>query len=103
MISLYSDKTIRIWDFHSNIILITIIISEKLKSICLWDNNYLFDGTNNGTIKIIKIKKKEIIKSFESYKNDRTIINKIIHPKYGECLVTQSRNGGLIKLWVNTK
>ena len=103
MIFLYCDKTIRIWDFHLNIIIITIVVSEQLNSICLWNNNYLFGGTNNGIIKIIKIKEKEIIKSFEAYKNDRTYINKIIHPKFGECLITQSRNGGLIKLWVNTK
>lgn len=29
MISLYCDKAIRIWDFHSNIILITIVFSEQ--------------------------------------------------------------------------
>ena len=94
------DGNIRIWNFHSGILLKKISISQsKLYGICLWNNNYLIVSCDDKTLKIIDFKREIIINNLMG---NETIINikTIIHPKYGKCLITQDwRNQ--IKLWIN--
>ena len=100
MIESSEDGNIRIWNFHSGILLNKIIASEhKLYGIYLWNNDFLFAACDDMTIKIINLKKEIIINNLMI---NNTIINikKFFHPIYGNCLITQDwRNH--IKLWIN--
>ena len=94
-----SDKgIIRIWDFHSGMLLNKINIYDgKLYGICLWNNNNIFVGNEKGTISLIKLNEEIEIKDINSHKSKVLSIKKFNHPKYGECLLSQSCN--CIKLW----
>ena len=98
-----SDGIIRIWDFHKGLVLNAIQMcspDEEINGICLWDNNnYLCAGSAfNKTIKLIDLKEK---KDINDIKGDNKISNikEIIHPQYGEILISQEYNGN-IKLWI---
>ena len=91
---------IRIWDFHSAKLLNIInVINGWLNSICLWNEDYLFVGCYDCTIKLIELQKGKIITNLKGHKNRILTIKKIIHPKYGECLVSQDSEESEIKLW----
>ena len=93
------EGNVRIWNFHSGKLLKKININltgEWLKGICLCKNNYLFVGSINKKMIIIDLKEEKII---EICSLDEMIltIKKIIHPKYGECLITHGKN--TINMW----
>ena len=67
--------------------------------ISLWNTSYLFVGYGYEDMKLIDIKAGKVIRSFDGQKSVLSI-KKIIHPIYGEILITQSKNDQ-IKLWVN--
>ena len=101
------DGHIRIWDFHSGKLLNKILIQKDLDLIglCLYKNKYLFIGREDENMKLIDLNKGFIITiSTDYYRFNDNIniitIKTINHPKYGECLITQTRNIGKIKLWV---
>ena len=97
------DGNIRIWNFHSGELLNKIKINNNLLfCICLWNNEYLFVGCEDNTIKLIDLNK-GIIKQFKGHKDYVLTIKKIIHPKYGECLISQGLEKDGIKLWINKK
>jgi len=95
------DGNIRIWNFDSGILLNKIKISEdKLYGICQWDNDYLFIGCSDKTIKLIDIKNRIIIKSLTGHNDFVFTIKKIKLPTYGECLISQGPfNNNFIKIW----
>lgn len=91
---------IRIWNFHSAELLNKIIVNNKrLFSICLWNNDYLFVGCDDGTIKLIEIKNGNIITNLEGHKNIVLTIKKINHSIYGECLASKGFKEDQIKIW----
>ena len=95
------DGNIRIWDFHSANLLKKIKISAQfIFGICLWNNNYIYVGCEDKTIKLIEINKGLIVKNLSGHNDDVLSINKIILPNYGECLISQGRKNDQIKLWV---
>ena len=97
-----SDGNIRIFNFHSGLLLNRIIIIHViLFGMCLWNDNYLFVGCRDKTIKILEIKKGIIVKSLKSHNNRVITIKKINHPEYGECLISQNWKESEIKLWIN--
>ena len=95
------DGNIRIYNFHSGLLLSRIKVgNNSLREICLWDNEYLFVGCDeNKTIKIIDYNNGIIIKELKGHKNKVLSIKKIIHPKYGKCLLSQSAFIDSINLW----
>ena len=96
-----SYETIRIWNFHSGLLLNKIKINDIfLFGICLWNDNYLFVGCSDNTIKLIELKNGLIVKSLISHINRVITVKKIIHPKYGNCLISQNIKKIEIKLWV---
>ena len=102
MIESSYDGNIRIWNFHSGLLLNKIKISdENLYGICLWDDNYLFVGCSDKTIKLIELNNGLIVKSLTSHNNKVITLKRIIHPKYGDCLISQNFKESEIKLWVN--
>ena len=93
------DGNIRIWSFHSGILLNKINCESSLKGICVWSNNYLFVGCENRKIKLLDLREGSIIENFEGHTTDVVVIKKLIHPKYGVCLISQGYNIDQIKLW----
>ena len=100
MIESSEGGILRIWNFNSGELLKRIkVIEKQLCGICLWNCNYLFVGCHDNSIKLIDIIKGTIIKSLEGHEGDILTIKKIIHPLYGEYLITQAIDDKKIKLW----
>ena len=96
------DGNIRIWDFHSGNLLNKIkIYDDCIREICLWNKEYIFVGCDDKTIKLVKIDNGTIIKELEGHKNYVISLKQIIHPKYGQCLISQGLFSDNIKLWIN--
>ena len=68
---------------------------------CLWNENYLFVGSKDKTIKLIELKNGLFVKSLFGHNNDVLTIKKINHPQYGECLISQNWKDSEIILWIN--
>ena len=95
------DGFIRIWKFHNGTLLNKICTGKnELRGICLWNSNYLFVGCTDNTIKLVEIENGLVLKSLVGYNNEVCTINKIIHPTFGDCLLTQGWENEQIKLWV---
>ena len=93
---------VSIWNFYSGELINKIKISEDddgLYGINLWKNNYLFVGCINGNIKLLDLEKRIIINNFIGHNSGTVTIKIIIHPIYGECLITQGDGLSTIKLW----
>ena len=98
------DGNIRVWNFHSGLLLIKINVNYNwLYGLCLWNNNYIFVGCNDKTIKAVEINNGLISKSFVAHSSKVITIKKFIHPKYGECLISQGFINDQIKIWINKK
>ena len=95
---------IKIWDFHLNLLLHNIIVSNPelngLYSICLWNSDYLMVGAEDESIKIIDLEKGKVIGQLKGHKKKVTMVRKFIHPKYGEFLVSQGCSDEWFNLWV---
>ena len=105
MIESSFDGYIRIWDFHSAILIKKIKIADNnwLLGICLWNDNYLFVGCGDKTIKIVDLNNEEIINNLSGNKNKILTLKTFFHPKYGQCLVSQGYEKEQIKLYANYK
>ena len=55
------------------------VINKKLYGICLWNNNNLFVGCEDKTIKLININNDKIIKSLSGHEGSVIKIKRIIH------------------------
>ena len=98
------DGCIRIWDFHSRELLNKIYVSEKcLYGICFWDDDYIFVGCSDKSIKLVSLKCRTIARNLTGHKNMVITVKKINHPKYGKCLLSQGDFEDPIKLWTNKK
>ena len=96
------DGNIRIWNFHSALLLKKIKISnEGLRGICLWNDSFLFIGCDDRTIKLIDIKNGLIVKSLSGHHNEVITVIKVFHHLYGPCLVSQNGGESQIKFWIN--
>ena len=94
---------IRIWNFHSGKLIKKIKINrgDKLFGICLWDEEHIYVGSEDRTIKLINIKNGVIKNNLIGHTNWVLTIKKIVHPNYGECLISQGYTNGQIKLIIN--
>ena len=52
---------------------------------------------------IIELKKNKIIKTLKGHKSKVLTIKRIIHPQYGECLISQDSGFSSIKIWKVSK
>jgi len=94
------DGNIRIWDFHNGNLLKKINITKnRLYGICLWNNEYLFVGCGDNYIKLVDLNSGNIIKELKSHKIYCITIKKLIHPFFGECLVSKGLFNDQIILW----
>ena len=96
------DGYIRIYNFHSGEFLSKIKVADKfLYGLCLWNNNFIFVGCGDKSIKLIDLNSEKIIDSLIGHKNSVLTIKKLIHPLYGEYLLSQGLNDDKIKIWIN--
>ena len=92
---------IRIWNFHTGLLLNKIKVSDNyLSGISLLNNDYLFVGCFDGAIKLVDLNKGTVI---HLYKHNHSVITiKIFNcPKYGKFLVSQGLLRGEINIWIN--
>ena len=102
LIETSEDGKIRIWDFHSGDLLKIISVYNKwIHGICLWNNDLLFIGNISRKIILVELKTGKIIKEYSGHNNLVLTLKKIIHPKYGDCLVSQARLNDKIIIWKN--
>ena len=100
MIESCEDGHIRIWHFHSGSLLKKIKVTDDiLNGICLYNNNYLFVGCDDNTIKLLDLKNGIILKYLYGHSKEVLNIKKIKHPKYGECIISQGYEDDQIKIW----
>ena len=94
---------IRIWSFHTGNLIKKIDVCRRipLVSMCLWNENYLLVSCVDNTIKLIDFKNYALIKSLEGHNDEVCTIKKIIHPNFGECLLSQGFGNEQIKMWIN--
>ena len=95
------DGNIRIWNFYSGILLKKIKINDDgLNEICLWNKEYLFVGCYDKSIKLLNLEKNKIFLNEVKGHNDIVIsIKKLIHPKFGKCLISQGVDKDSIIIW----
>ena len=93
---------IRMWEFHTANLMKCISSSPtlNLRGICLWNDDYLFAAGNDYQVKLFDLTQGKFIKSFKGHTSTVCSIDKVVHPKYGECLISQGLDGKL-KMWVN--
>ena len=97
------DGYIRIWNFHSELLLKKIKVNNKrLVEICMWNNEYIFVGCNDNTIKLIELSNEKIIKELKGHDGVVFSIKTVVFPEYGKCLISQGSDD-LLKLWVINK
>ena len=98
------DGSIRIWNFHTCDLLNQIVVTKKrLFGMCLWNEEYLFVGCEDKTIKLIELKSGDIINNLIGKNKAVLTIKELFHPKYGKCLLSQGNKDNQIKLWINNK
>ena len=98
-----TDCNIRIWSFHSGDLLNKIGFIDRIESICLLNNEYLFVGCDDQKITVIKLNNGKIIKTLTGHEKEVTSVKIFIHPKHGLCLLSQGFHKDGIKLWIIKK
>ena len=92
------DGYIRIWNFHSAILLkkIKVCTDKRLSSIYLWNNKYLFVGSEDRMIRLIDLKNGKIVQELKNEDEGAFTLRKIFIPNYGNCLLSQGYNSKII-------
>ena len=93
------NGTIRIWNFDTAELLKSITAhSINLRGICLWNDKYLFAAGNDSQVKLFNLEEGKFVKSFKGHTSTVCTLEKIMHPKYGGCLISHALDGKL-KIW----
>ena len=94
------NGTIRIWNFDTAELLKSInsINSINLRGICLWNDRYLFAAGNDSQVKLFDLEEGKFVKTFTGHTSTVCTLEKIMHPKYGGCLISHALDGKL-KIW----
>ena len=93
------DGNIRIWHFHSGLLLRKIKISiDNLNGLCLWNENYLFVGCDDNTIKLIDLKNEIIIEEIKGHNKEVLTIKKINNGN-NDLLISQGYEDDQIRIW----
>ena len=100
--SCWKDDYIRIWDFNEGILLNKIRTNGiNIKCMYIYNEDIIFVGCHDNSIRLIDIKNEKIIKTFLGHKNWVCSINKVTLPKNGECLISQGLGKDeMIKIWI---
>ena len=106
IISTGKNGEILIWDFHSTDLLNNIKVNDieydNLYGICLLNNQFLFVGCGN-SLKVIDLNDEDVVNTLIGHTHNIITIKTVLHPLYGECIITQELYTGQMKLWVNKR
>ena len=93
---------IRLWDFHSGNLYNKFEIKESrwIGGLCLYNKDLLLVGCGDKTIKVVKLKDGEVIKSLSGHDGKVCSIKKIIIPYLGVCVFSLAKDNKIRK-WVN--
>ena len=72
---------------------------DELRGICVLNEQYIFIGSKDKTIKLIDINKGEIVISKEGHNNSVLTMKIINVDKIGSCLISQGYEEDHIKIW----
>ena len=91
---------IRLWEFHTSNLIKSIFTYSfiLLRGICFWNEKYLFAGANDHQIKLYDLINGKFVKLYKEHTSAVCTLEKIVHKKYGECLLSQALDGK-IKIW----
>ena len=78
---------LRIFNFHTGDLLYT-NSRGNYNGFCYWNDNYFFVPTNYNRLCLVDSSCDKNIKYFNGHKDQITNILKLIHPIFGECLIT---------------
>ena len=94
------NGTIRIWNFDTAELLKSInsTNSINLRGICLWNDRYLFAAGNDSQVTLFDLEEGKFVKTFTGHTSTVCTLEKIMHPKYGGCLISHALDGKL-KIW----
>ena len=100
LIELINNGKVKIWNFHTGDKLKEIDVDSKnLIGINLWDNNYLLaicGDRSESNIKVISLNNEKKITQLKCDNKELIKVSKIVHYQYGECFVTQGKNGFML-------
>ena len=100
LIGSHDDGEIRIWNFYTVNLIKKIKTGNPLRGICIWNENFIFIGSKDKTIKIVDVKSGKIINSIKAHKINTVLSLKIIKiDKSGYCLISQGMRNEEINLW----
>ncbi len=94
---------VRVWNFDSGSMIKKYLVGKnlKLRGICLWNENYIFVGSNDKKILLIDLNNGNILDNLKCNEVACTI-KKINSYKFGECLLFMGKSyNGKIKMWKN--
>ena len=93
---------VRLWNLENHQLIKNIKCqSVSLRGLCLWNQKYILAASSDKCFKVIDLEKGELVCSVSGqHNNSMCTVKKIVHPLYGEALLTGSIDG-TIKLWIN--
>ena len=90
---------VRMWNIETKTIYKSVQIKNcNIRGMCFWNNQYILAASNDKTFKIINIEKEVVVSSQINHTNVVRSLQKLMHPIYGESLVTSGMDGKII-LW----
>ena len=93
---------VRLWNLETHQLIKSIQCqSISLRGMSLWNQKYIIVASSDKSFKILDLEKGELVSSVSGqHNNSMCSVKKIMHPLYGESLLTGSIDG-TIKLWIN--
>ena len=92
-----NENTVRIWNFHSGKLLYKIkVFQRELFSLCLYDDDNIIVGSEDGNIYMINIKYRKVIGKLSGDKNRILNVKKISSQKYGDFIIS---DGFELNIW----
>ena len=94
------DGNIRIWHFHCCKLLMRIkVCKENINGMSLYNDKYVFVGSDNQYIKLVNIEDGSIIKKLHAHPKEVLNLKIIFNSKYGDILISQAYEEDQIRIW----
>ena len=96
------NSVIRIWDFHSALLLGKIKSTNNVfRCIDIWNDYFAFVGCGDKSIKLINLENNKIINSLIGHQNNVSSFIIMFHPKFGKCIISQGHSNDQIRIWTS--
>ena len=96
------DGNIRIWDFFNGLLIKKINVNDDaIYGICLFNEDFLFVGCDDNSIKIVDLYKNTVIDRLEGHNNCVVSIKNIVNNQNEIILISQAYNDEKLGFWKN--